>query len=106
MAPLEFGLECPKCGSTNTASKFIFAKKIIKCGTCGEEINIKDSRMITKQCPNCEKPVVYDQGKRNAKCPHCGKPMAKEAATLKYDLVRVNCPACGCIGSGKNTDGL
>lgn len=30
----KFAIECPKCGSVNTASTFIFSKKVIQCGTC------------------------------------------------------------------------
>lgn len=53
----KFMLECPKCNSLNTASTFIFSKKLIQCGTCGEEINVKQSRVTSKKCTNCGKVI-------------------------------------------------
>ena len=98
MKPFEFALECPKCGTINTASKFIFAKKEIECGHCKETINVEQSKLISKQCPHCEKVFIYDQSKRkNVKCPHCNQPFsANEAENVAYKMVTVNCPQCGC----------
>lgn len=94
----KFAIECPKCGSINTASTFIFAKKIIQCGTCGEEIDIKQSRLTSKVCPHCGKVFVCDQAKtKGKKCPSCGKEIEiSRAATAEYKMVRVNCPQCAC----------
>ncbi len=94
----KFAIECPKCGSVNTASTFIFSKKIIKCGTCGEEIDVKQSRLTSKICPNCGKVFVCDQAKiKGAKCPSCGANIdVNRMATAKYKLVNITCPQCSC----------
>lgn len=94
----KFAIECPKCGSINTASTFIFSKKIIECGTCGEEIDIKQSRLTSKVCPHCGKVFVCDQAKAKGKtCPSCGKEIdILQAATTEYKKVSVNCPQCAC----------
>ena len=94
----KFAIECPKCGSINTASTFILAKKVIKCGTCGEEINIKESRLTSKVCPHCGKVFVCDQAKaKGKKCPSCGKEIdIIQSATANYKMVSVNCPQCAC----------
>lgn len=94
----KFALECPKCNSINTASTFIFAKKRIKCGTCGEEIDIRQSRLTSKVCPHCGKTFVCDQAKaKGKKCPSCGQDIdILQAATAVYKMVRVNCPQCAC----------
>lgn len=107
MAVFNFALECPKCGSVNTASNFLFAKKVIKCGTCGEEINVKQSRLISKECPHCGKVFIYDQAKKEATCPHCNQKMQRyDAETVQYQMVTVNCPQCGCgiEANKKSTD--
>lgn len=94
----KFAIECPKCGSINAASTFIFAKKAIKCGTCGEEINIKESRLTSKTCPYCGKVFVCDQAKsKDKKCPSCGMEInIIKAATAEYKMETVNCPQCAC----------
>lgn len=94
----KFAIECPKCGSVNQASTFIFAKKAIKCGTCGEEINIKESRLTSKTCPHCGKVFVCDQAKtKGKKCPSCGQAIdIAKAATAEYKMATVNCPQCAC----------
>ncbi len=94
----KFAIECPKCGSINTASTFIFAKKVIRCGTCGEEINIKQSRLTSKICPHCGKVFVCDQAKAaGKKCPSCGEPVElSQMATAQYKMTAVNCPQCAC----------
>lgn len=94
----KFTLECPKCRSINTASTFIFAKKVIQCGTCGEEIDIRKSRLTSKVCPDCKAVFVCDQAKTKGKmCPSCGREIhVLEAATATYKMVSVNCPQCAC----------
>ncbi|MBQ3085393.1 MAG: SPFH domain-containing protein [Clostridia bacterium] len=95
----KFAIECPKCGSINTASTFIFAKKAIQCATCKTEINVKQSRLTSKQCPHCQKVFVYDQAKATKRsCPSCGKEIMNVAAadTMKYSIKRINCPQCAC----------
>ncbi len=97
----KFALECPKCGSLNTASTFLFAKKVIKCGSCSDEINVSQSRMTTKRC-ECGQVVVCDQakftmnGKKAPKCPACGRAIGAMNATSKHQEVEVICPQCAC----------
>ena len=57
----KFAIECPKCGSINTASNFVLSKKVITCGTCGEEIDTRVSKITSKVCPHCGKTFVFDQ---------------------------------------------
>lgn len=104
-----FTIECPKCGSINQASTFVFAKKVIVCGHCGEEINIKESRLISKQCPSCKNTFVYDQAKPRTKCPVCGDEFniavwKKKQSTDKYKMVTINCPQCACACELKKWD--
>lgn len=94
---MAFTLECPKCGSLNTASRFNPFKRTIQCATCGEEINVKQSRMISKTCHNCGKVIVCDQAKMKGKmCPGCGKPIGVIDATAEYKMADVICPQCNC----------
>ena len=37
----KFFIECPHCGTSNQASTFIFAKKVIECGHCKKDIDVK-----------------------------------------------------------------
>lgn len=93
----KFAIECPKCGSINQASTFIFAKKVIKCGACGEEIDTKKARLTSKVCPGCGNVVVCDQAKlKGKKCPVCGKELSPLSATAEYKIATVNCPQCAC----------
>lgn len=101
----KFALECPNCGSINTASTFIFAKKVIECGTCGKEIDIRQSRLTSKVCPHCGKVFVCDQAKtKGKKCPSCGSDIhVSDAATAAYKLVNINCPQCACAVEADKT---
>jgi len=93
-----FSIECPKCGTINTASNSLFAKKKIRCVSCGTEIDTKVSRIITKQCPHCGRTCAYDQAKVKGNtyvCPFCNEKInITEAVSVKYQLVTVNCPHC------------
>jgi len=103
----KFSLECPRCGAVNRASSFILSKKVIVCGTCKEEINVKESRLISKKCPNpnCGQIIVCDQKKLGkSKCPVCGTSMTN-SATQEYSMADVICPQCTCIiGIDKTKD--
>ena len=94
----KFAIECPKCSSINTASTFIFAKKVIKCGTCGNEINIKENRLVSKVCPHCSHVFVYDAAKtKDQRCPNCSKLIhVHDMATVKYTMTELSCPQCAC----------
>lgn len=94
---MSFTLECPKCGSLNTASRFNPFKKTIQCATCNEEINVKQSRMISKTCSKCGKVIVCDQAKMKGKhCPSCGTPLGIAEATAEYKMTDIICPQCSC----------
>ena len=93
-----YTMECPKCGSINTPPSGIkqLWQKDIKCATCGETFNIKQSRMISKHCPGCGKVIVCDQKKLDGKkCPSCGTAL-KNSATAEYKMEEVVCPQCTC----------
>ena len=93
----KFAIECPKCGSINQAATFIFAKKVIKCGTCGEEINTKQARLASKVCPGCGNVIVCDMARLAGKeCPICGRELSPLSATAEYKIAAVNCPQCAC----------
>lgn len=93
-----FIVECPKCGTINPASTSIFAKRIIHCGNCKEEINVKDSRFVSKKCHFCNKSFMVDQSKSKRKsCPYCGKTVnTRFLEDTNYSFVTVNCPQCSC----------
>ena len=94
----KFAIECPNCGSFNTASTGLFAKRKIQCGTCGKEIDTKTGRIISKICPKCETVFVFDQTKaKKCSCPTCGEMVdAARMANASYKYVPVNCPQCNC----------
>ena len=103
----KFAIECPKCGTINTASTFILAKRVIKCGNCHNDINVKEARLISKICPHCGKTFVYDQAKgSNRNCPSCGKRIdASHAKTAEYSMVHMECPQCSCtVEVSKNSE--
>jgi len=103
----KFAIECPNCGSINTASTGIFAKKKFPCGTCGKEINSKTGRITSKICPNCESVFVFDQAKaKDRRCPTCGEPVdTSRTATATYKYTTINCPQCACaIEVNKNNE--
>lgn len=89
-------IECPKCGTMNSASTSFFAKKVIHCITCGQAIDTKASRITSKACPHCGKVFAYDQASsRKKKCPACGQAFdAVQAATAEYKMVKLTCPQC------------
>lgn len=95
----KFAIECPHCGRVNTASTFFLAKKVINCGICHQEINVKQSRLVSRVCPNeeCKSVFVFDQGKPREDCPVCGTRISRYAVKDEKDeLVQVVCPQCSC----------
>lgn len=88
----KFHIECPHCKTLNQASTFILAKKVITCGSCKKEIDVKANRLGSKTCPHCNNVFVYDQAKDNNVCPACHKKI--EPGTGK--MVSFGCPQCGC----------
>ena len=96
----KFTIECPHCGTLNQASTFIFARKVIKCGNCNTDIDIKSNRLTTRQCPHCKNTVIYDQAKNVNICPACHSNISMGEGKL----VSFNCPQCGCgIQTDENT---
>ena len=92
----KFYIECQRCGGINQVSTSIFAKKIVKC-SCGNEIDVKASRGVTKICSGCGAAVVCDQAKLKGKrCPVCGTQITTAAATGEYKMIEVSCPQCSC----------
>ena len=89
----KFTIECPHCGTLNQASSFIFAKKVIKCGNCQVDIDIKANRLTTRQCPHCDNVFVYDQKKKKTECPACRKPIDPGFGKI----ASFPCPECNCI---------
>lgn len=92
----KFALECPYCTTANTVSIFNKIKGSIKCGSCGEEINIKANRLASSKCPNCDSVFLYDQLKGINKCPACHSKI--NINKIRYGkLVSFLCPQCGCV---------
>jgi len=90
----KFAIECPHCGTYNTASTSIFASKKIEC-KCGKIIDVKRERMSTITCPHCKNTVVYDQAKgKKAICPVCKEHMVTDAT--KRNVVEIRCTSCAC----------
>lgn len=103
----KFAIECPKCGGISTASTFILARKVIPCAVCGNEIDVKASRLTSKVCPKCGKVFVYDQANNKIRkngntnswmCPACGEKVdGAQSATYRYHMTPVKCPQCMCL---------
>ncbi len=92
-----FSIECPHCGSVNTASTFIFSKKVIECGGCKQEIDTRKNRMTSKTCKKCGTNFVFDQAKPKRQiCPVCGESLTLDAMYASTHLANVNCPQCAC----------
>lgn len=89
----KFVIECPHCGTLNQASTFIFAKKVIKCGDCGTEIDVKANRLTSRKCPHCKNVFIYDQAKKKHTCPACHKEIGEGYGKI----VSFPCPECSCI---------
>ncbi|MBQ8579872.1 MAG: SPFH domain-containing protein [Oscillospiraceae bacterium] len=99
----KFVIRCSKCGTVHQASTSLFAKKIIHCGVCGKDIDVKAEKLTARVCPHCKNTFFYDQSKgRSAKCPACNHEIenmfdATKISTKAADrLVSVNCPTCAC----------
>lgn len=90
----KFIIECPVCHGYVQASTGFFASKHIKC-QCGNVINVKTDRMISRVCPSCGNSVICDQAEgENAKCPVCHAALI--TAESRNRLVHFHCSTCGC----------
>ncbi len=95
----KFTLECPHCGSINTATTFFLSGKAyhVKCGNCNLTIDVKQSRLTSKACPKCGTNFVFDQAKAKKRvCPTCGESLTLEAMYASKHMTNVNCPQCAC----------
>lgn len=89
----KFFIECPHCGTSNQASTFIFAKKVIECGHCKQKIDVKANRITSRKCPHCKNIFLFDQKNDRNTCPVC-----KRSIGAKFGkLVSFPCPECGCM---------
>lgn len=92
----KFAIECPHCGKINQASTSLFAKRIIKCGFCGDAIDVKASKQVFKKCPNCDSVFAFNQKKNNNECPICGVTIARKDMGATQKHIVINCPECAC----------
>lgn len=109
----KFAIACPACGKYAEGKTGFFAKKRIEC-SCGNIINVRTDKLLSRECPHCGNQIVFDQTQgADAKCPICRAPVntlseqqqsetfscrqcgirlvtAKSAATYV-------CPVCDCV---------
>ena len=91
----KYVIECPRpgCGKFIQVSNSIFSKRRVQC-SCGEEIEVKANRMMSRLCPHCGNNVVFDAAKgEKAKCPVC-----KELINTSEHQARTeefSCSQCG-----------
>lgn len=99
----KFFIECPHCGTSNQASTFIFAKKVIECGHCKQTINVKENRIVSRKCPHCKNVFLFDQKNERNTCPVCQKSVSSRFGKL----VSFPCPECGCfLEAGENAQSV
>lgn len=91
----KFMIECPKCHRYNEASNGLFARRNFQC-SCGNIINVKNDKIVTRECPECGNTVIYDQSKgTKAKCPICGAQLVSDGDYKQ--MVHIPCRTCGCL---------
>ena len=91
----KFMIECPKCHRYNEASSGLFARRNILC-SCGNIINVKNDKIVTRVCPGCGNTVVYDQSEGSkAKCPVCSQQLVADSDRSK--MIHFPCHTCGCL---------
>ena len=89
----KFVIECPACGRYAEARTGFFARKKIDCA-CGNVIDVRTDKLMSRECPHCGNTVVFDQtlGDR-AKCPVCHEPINTRAEQDK--TAEFSCVQCG-----------
>jgi membrane protease subunit (stomatin/prohibitin family) len=109
----KFAIECPACGKYAEAKTGFFAKRKIDC-SCGNVINVRTDRMVSKECPHCGNQVVFDQAKgKDAVCPICHEKINTLEEHQKVEefscaqcgirlitvrsAVTYTCPVCDCV---------
>ncbi len=90
----KFIIECPHCGTYQTASTSFFARNVLEC-KCGNLIEVNKDRYTIRQCPHCGNSVMYDQSKGDkAICPICKEKLVTEDS--KIAIAHIHCPSCAC----------
>lgn len=90
----KFIIECPHCGTYQTASTSFFAKNILEC-KCGKIIEVNKDRYTVRTCPHCGNSVMYDQAKGDkAICPICKEKLITGEG--RTGIIHVHCPSCAC----------
>lgn len=89
----KFVIECPSCGKFAEAKTGFFARKKIDC-VCGNTINVRTDKLISRECPHCKNTVAFDQSKgERAVCPVCHEPINTYYEQSK--TVEFSCVQCG-----------
>lgn len=109
----KFVMECPACKKYVEGRTGIFAKKKLEC-SCGNVINVKTDKLISRKCEHCGNDVVIDQTKgEKADCPVCREPintMAEKSKLVEFTcrqcsmrlqvakgVAEYTCPVCDCV---------
>lgn len=109
----KFVMECPVCKNYVEGKTGFFSKKKLSC-SCGNIINVKTDKLISRQCAHCGNDVVLDQTKgENAVCPVCHELIntvndqsKMEEFTCSQCNMRLQvakgtavftCPVCDCV---------
>ena len=89
----KFLIQCPVCHNYAEAKTGFFASKRIPCA-CGNVINVKTDRMVSRTCPGCGNSVLFDQSKPDSTCPICHSTLVPQGAM--NTLLNFRCRTCGC----------
>lgn len=109
----KFVMECPVCKNYVEGKSGFFSKKKLNC-SCGNVINVRTDKLISRQCAHCGNNVVIDQTQgESAVCPVCHEPINTQNDQSKMDefscsqcnmrlqaakgTARYTCPVCDCV---------
>lgn len=109
----KFVIECPACKNYVEGKTGFFSRKKLEC-SCGNIINVKTDKLISRQCAHCGNYVVLDQTKgEGATCPVCHEQINTMADQSKMEefacsqcnmhlqvakgTSRFTCPVCDCV---------
>lgn len=89
----KFVIECPVCGRYAQARTGFLARRKIDC-SCGNVIDVRTDRMVSRTCPHCGNQVIFDQAKgAAARCPVCHEPINTRDEQDK--MIEFSCRRCG-----------
>lgn len=89
----KFMIECSQCGRFMEAKTGLLARRKLECA-CGNVVNVRLEKMVTRTCPECGNLVVFDVSRKDkVKCPVCRKPV--RAIDDHSKLVEFSCEQCG-----------